>query len=547
MKIFQISALLLVCLLIVAGISSAQQVSYQDIVNAQNTPQNWLTFSGTYGGLRYSTLGQITPANAKNLEIKWVYQMDSVQKMESTPLVVNGVMYVTQPPDDILALDAKRGTVFWTYHYPLPADARLCCGNVNRGLAISGNTLYLGTGDSHVIAVDAKDGKQLWDVQVADNHAGYGITEAPLVVKDKVIVGMAGAEFGIRGFIIALSATTGEELWKFYTVPGPGEPGSETWPKDTAWQHGGGSSWVTGTYDPDLNLVFWGTGNPWPGYDYQLRLGDNLYTDSAIALDADTGKLKWHFQFTPNDRADYDAIQVPVLADIDWQGARQKVVLWANRNGFFYVLDRATGKFLRGAPFVKVTWATGLDANGRPIRSPQGEGTLAGNQVFPGTQGGTNWFSPSFSPRTGLFYVTAWQDYSAVFIQQPTANGRVRQMSPVSPLPNVTRGPLNTWTDAVGHGEVQAIDPATGDKKWVFKMDDVSDSGVLTTASDMLFTGNREGYFHVLDARTGKLLWRATTGGQMAATPITYEVDGKQFVAMGSGHALFVFGLRDQQ
>jgi alcohol dehydrogenase (cytochrome c) len=537
----------MLCLFCLAssGIAAAD-VTYQDIVNAQSTPRNWLTFSGSYAGLRYSTLSQITPANAKNLEIKWVYQVDSVQKMESTPIVVDGVMYITQPPDDIIALDAKRGTVFWTYHYTLPADVRLCCGLVNRGLAISGNTLFLGTADAHLVAVDAKDGKLLWDVQLGDNHGGYGITEAPLVVKDKVIIGMAGAEMGIRGFIGAYSVKTGEQVWKFNTVPAPGEPGSETWPGNS-WQHGGGSSWVTGTYDPDLNLIFWGTGNPYPGYDYESRLGDNLYTDTALALDADTGKLKWHFQFTPNDRADFDSIQVPVLADISWQGARKKVILWANRNAFFYVLDRATGKFLRGAPFVKETWATGLDENGRPIRSPEGEGTLSGNQVFPGTQGGTNWFSPSFSLKTGLFYVTAWQDYSAVYYQQPTATGKMRQMSPASPLPNITRGPLNTWTDLVGHGEVQAIDPATGDKKWVFKMDDVSDSGILTTASNVLFTGNREGYFHVLDATTGKLLWRATTGGQMAASPITYEVDGKQYVAMGSGHALFVFGLRNDQ
>jgi len=544
MKSRWVSVLCLLCLT-ASGIAAAE-VSYQDILNAQNEPQNWLTFSGSYAGLRYSTLTQITPANAKDLEIKWVFQADSVQKMESTPLVVNGVMYLTQPPNDIIALDAKRGTVYWTYHYTVPADVRLCCGLVNRGLAISGNTLFMGTVDGHLVAVDAKDGKLLWDVPLGDNHTGYGITEAPLVVKDKVIVAMAGAESGIRGFIAAFSLKTGEQVWKFNTVPGPGEPGNETWPANT-WQHGGASSWVTGTYDPDLNLVFWGIGNPFPDYDYEARLGDNLYSNSAIALDPDTGKLKWYFQFTPNDRADYDAIQVPVLADINWQGARRKVILWANRNGFFYVLDRATGKFLRGAPFVKETWATGLDGNGRPIRSPEAEGTLAGNQIYPGIQGGTNWYSPSYSLRTGLFYVTAWQDYSAIFIQQPMATGRMRQMSPVSPIPNIARGPLNTWTDVVGHGEVQAIDPATGDKKWIFKMEDVSDSGILTTASDVLFTGNREGYFHVLDATTGKLLWRATTGGQMAASPITYEVDGKQYVAMGSGHALFVFGLRNGQ
>lgn len=533
---------LLLCL--VASVASAQ-VSYQQILNAQNEPQNWLTYSGSYSSLRYSTLDQITPANAKNLEIKWVFQTDSVQKLESTPLVVNGVLYLTQPPNDIIALDAKTGRAYWTYHFPVPTEAHLCCGLVNRGLAILGDTLFMGTVNGHLVAIDAKDGHQLWDAQLGDNRFGYGITEAPLVVKDKVIVAMAGAESGIRGFVAAFSAETGEQEWKFYTVPGPGEPGNESW-KGDSWQRGGGSSWMTGSYDPELNLVFWGIGNPWPDYDPDVRAGDNLYTDSAIALDPDTGTLKWHFQFTPNDRADFDSIQVPVLADIDWQGSKRKVILWANRNGFFYVLDRATGKFLHGTPFVKETWATGLDANGRPIRSASGEGTLAGNQVFPGIQGGTNWYSPSYSPKTGLLYVTAWQDYSAVYLKQPSAAGAgfVGTM-PRSPLPNLARGPVNTWTEEVGHGEVQAIDPQTGEKKWVFKMNDVSDSGILTTASNLLFTGNREGYFQVLDDRTGKLLWRATVGGQLAAAPITYEVDGKQYVAMSGGHDLFVFGLRE--
>ena len=532
--------MLILCL---AATSVAAQVSYQRILHSQSEPQNWLTFSGNYAGLRYSALDQITPANAKDLELKWVFQADSVQKLESTPLVVDGVLYFTQPPNDIMALDARTGRVFWTYHYPVATDARLCCGLVNRGLAILGNTLFMGTVDGHLVAVDAKDGHQLWDQQLGDNHAGYGITEAPLVVKDKVIVAMAGAESGIRGFVAAYSAETGDQAWKFNTIPGPGEPGNDSWLGDS-WQRGGGSSWVTGTYDPDLNLIFWGIGNPWPDYNPEIRAGDDLYTDSAVALDPDTGKLKWHFQFTPNDRADFDSIQVPVLADIDWQGGRRKVILWANRNGFFYVLDRATGKFLRGAPFVKETWATGLDGNGRPIRSLNGEGTMAGNQVFPGIQGGTNWYSPSFSPRTGLFYVTAWQDYSAVYLKQPTGDGGTVGTIPRSPLPNLTRGPMNTWTEEAGHGEIQAIDPLTGDKKWTFEMHDVSDSGILTTASDVLFTGNREGYFQVLDARTGKLLWKAITGGQMAASPITYEVDGKQYVAMSAYHALFVFGLR---
>ncbi len=531
----------IVLMLMAASVSA--QVSDQRLLNAGSEPQNWLTYSGTYASQRYSTLNQITPLNAKNLEIKWVFQADSVQKLEATPLVVNGIMYITQPPNDIISLDAKTGRVFWIFHYPTASDAHLCCGLVNRGLAILGDTLFMGTVDGHVVAVDAKDGQLVWDDSVGDSKLSYGLTEAPLIVKDKVIVAVAGAEFGIRGFVAAYSAETGEQLWKFNTIPGPGEPGNETWPGDT-WKRGGGSSWMTGSYDPDLNLIFWGIGNPWPDWDPESRQGDNLYSDSAIALDPDTGKLKWYFQFTPNDGMDLDSIQVPVLVDLNWKGSKRKVILWANRNGFFYVLDRATGKFLLGNPFIKQTWATGLDDNGKPIRAPGMRASVEGTQMFPGVQGGTNWYSPSYSPHTGLFYVSAWQDYSAVFVKVPSLTGRPAGVQPQTPLPSLARGPLNTWTDDAGHGEVQAIDPLTGVKKWVFTMNDVTDSGILTTSSDMLFTANREGYFFAMDARDGKVLWRTTVGGQVAASPITYEVDGKQYVAMAAGHAMFVFGLR---
>jgi alcohol dehydrogenase (cytochrome c) len=526
---------------------TAQNVTYQRLLNADKEPQNWLTFSGSYLGRRYSTLDQITPTNAKNLELKWVFQAQSLQKLEATPLVVDGIMYITQPPNDVVALDAKTGRVFWIYQYRAAASATgPCCGLINRGLAILGNALYMGTIDMHLVAIDAKSGHQLWDVQVADYAAGYSFTEAPLIVKDKIVIGAAGGEKGVRGFLSAYSAETGQEVWKLNTIPAPGEPGNETWPGDT-WKRGGASSWMTGSYDPDLNFIFWGTGNPWPDTDPEVRGGDNLYTDSAIAIDADTGKMKWYFQFTPNDGADWDSMQVPVLADMPVNGAQKKVIYWANRNGFFYVLDRATGKFIRGNAFVKQNWATGLDANGRPIRAPNMRATVAGTRTFPGSQGGTNWYSPSYSPHTGLFYVTAWQDYSDVFTKGiPQVDGGRGSGFPRSTMPTITRGPINTWTEDIAHGEVQAIDPKTGEKKWGFETNDVSDSGILTTASDMLFTGGREGYFFAIDARNGKLLWKTNTGGQMSSSPITYSVDGKQYVAMSCGHALFVFGLRDE-
>src|SRR5881409_1614514 len=377
------------------------QVLNDRLPRAAAEPHNWMMYSGTYASQRYSTLSQINPSNVKNLEQKWIFQAESLEKFETTPLVVDGIMYITQAPSDALALDAKTGRVFWIYRYYPSADVKPCCGSVNRGLAILGDTLFLATLDAHLVALDAKTGKPLWNTKVADSAAGYAMTVAPLVVKDKVIVGVAGGEFGIRGFIAAFDARTGREAWRFYTIPGPGEPGHDTW-KGDAWEHGGGSVWTTGSYDPDLNLTYWGTGNPGPDWNSDARPGDNLYSDSAIALDPDTGKLKWYFQFTPHDDFDFDSVQVPVLADLEWKGQKRKVILWANRNGFFYVLDRATGKFLLGKPFVKITWASGFDEKGRPTRVEGQAPSLEGTLVYPGNPGGTSWYSPSYSPGTGL-------------------------------------------------------------------------------------------------------------------------------------------------
>ncbi len=282
---------------------------------------------------------------------------------------VNGIMYLTQPPNDVVALDAKTGAIFWVYEYRAK-PGRLCCAAVNRGLAILGDTLYMATVDAHLVAIDSKTGRPIWNVQVADPQDGYSMTMAPLVIKDKVLVGTAGGEMGIRGRIVAYDAATGKEAWRFYTVPGPGEPGHESWMGDS-WQHGGGSVWLTGSYDPELNLTYWGVGNPWPDFDDSVRTGDNLYTTSVVALDPDTGKLKWHYQFTPGDHSDYDSVQIPVLVNANWRGAPRKLMLWANRNGFYYALDRTTGQFLAGKPFVKENWASGLDDAAVPSRLPR--------------------------------------------------------------------------------------------------------------------------------------------------------------------------------
>ena len=393
-------------------------------------------------------------------------------------------------------------------------------------------------------------------------QAGYSLTLSPLVVKDKVIIGVGGGELGIRGFISAYDAQTGKEAWRFYTIPGPGEPGHETWeacppnPKTycdpEAWKHGGGSIWLTGSYDPDLNLTYWGVGNAGPDWNPAQRPGDNLYTNSVVALDADTGRLRWHFQFTPRDAYDYDSVQVPVLADLNWNGTEVKAMLWANRNGYFYVLERATGQFLLGKPFVKVNWASGLDERGRPIQTPQPD-TMP---TYPGNQGGTNWYPPSFNPRTGLIYFSVWEDYATLFGGVPVqyqegrnfGGGNNRSFGPVPGAPAVPvlrRGPINNWTEAVANGAVIALDPRTGEQKWKYDMTDVSDSGILTTASDVLFTGGREGYFQALDARTGALLWKTNLGGQIVTAPMTYQVDGKQYVVTIAGQVMVAFGLRE--
>jgi alcohol dehydrogenase (cytochrome c) len=535
---------LLVALLM--GAATRGQVTWDRLLHADREPQNWLTYSGNNNSQRYSSLDQISRTNARNLEMQWVYQARSLEKFEATPLVVDGIMYLTEAPNTVVALDAKTGAVFWVYEHRVDPDARPCCGAVNRGVAILGDTLFMGTIDGRLIAIDAKGGRPVWNVPVGDPKAGYSVTHAPLVVKDKIIVGVAGAEYGIRGFIAAFDAATGKEVWRFNTIPGPGEPGHETWTGDS-WQHGGGSAWVTGSFDPALNMIYWGVGNPGADWNADNRKGDNLYSDCAIALDADTGKLKWYFQFTPHDEYDYDAVQVPVLVDANWKGSPRKMMMWANRNGFFYVLDRTNGKFLFGTPFTKETWAVGLDEAGRPIRAPNSSPTAQGTLVYPGVQGGTNWYSPSYSPRTGLFYISTWVDYYMNVAKMPaeyTEGQRYTGGAPRSPVPTLQRGPINTWTAENGSGEVLAVDPNTGEKKWQFKMTDVTGSGILTTASDVAFSGGREGFFYALDARNGAMLWKAALGGQVASGPITYRVDGKQYVAVAAGHALFVFALR---
>ena len=520
-------------------------VPFERILRANQEPQNWLTFSGNLNSQRHSPLTQISPANASDLTLKWVFQSRSLDKHEVTPLVVDGVMYTIQSPNDVIALNAATGKTIWQYsHKPAEGTRNPCCGNLTRGLAILGDKLFLAALDARMIALDAKTGKELWNTQVADHTQQYAMTVAPIVVKDKVISGVAGGEHGVRGFLAAYDVNTGKEVWRFNTVPGPGEAGYETWlgkdgkPNDS-YLHGGAPIWVTGSYDPETNLTMWGTGNAGPDYNGDNRGGANLYSSSVIAVDADTGKLKWHYQFSPHDEFDWDATQVPVLADINFQGRPRKVMMWANRNGVFYVLDRTTGQFLSGKSFVKTNWYTGFDEKGRPMRAPGILPTLEGTLVYPGNQGGTNWYNPSFSPVTGLFYIPAWENSSSTYKkgEDPPEFHDGQSFT--------GQGPGRGGAADDVFGSIIAMDPNTGDRKWTFKLAAPSpEGGVLTTASNVLFAGGRDGQFVAVDARDGKLLWETNLGPSVSAGPMTYMVNGKQYVTIQCGSALYTFTLR---
>lgn len=527
------------------ALPATAQVTYDDLLHAADNPADWVTYSGSYMSQRHTKLDQITPENAGELGVQWVWQANSLDKFQATPLAVDGILYVTEAPNDVVAIDGRTGRVFWEYEHDLPAVTYPCCGRVNRGLAILGDALYFGTLDCRVIALDAGTGRKLWDKQVCEYKKGYSITVAPLAVKDKIILGTAGGEFGIRGWMAAYDAKTGDEVWKFNTIPGPGEPGHETWVND-AWKTGGGSIWLTGSYDPELNLLYWGIGNPSPDWNPDVRPGDNLYTDSVLAINPDTGKLAWHFQFTPHDEWDWDAVQIPVLADLEWEGELRKLLLWANRNAFYYVLDRTDGEFLSGAPFARQDWAKGLDKNGRPILNPGRGPSKTGSLTYPGVQGATNWYSPSLSPSTGLFYFMVWDDYYSVYYkwaQDYEPGVRYLGGNPAGVVSPVARQEPHRRSPKSGHGLVRAMDPLTMETKWEFKTTEVSDAGMLTTASDLLFTGSREGHAYAFDARNGDLLWRRYLGGQVAASPMSYEAGGRQFIAIAVGHSLYAIGL----
>ncbi len=521
-----------VALLAAAAIAAQAQAPYERIRNAGSEPGNWLTYSGTYAGHRFSALNQITPANVAALKPVWVYQASDLNKFETSPIVMDGIVYISEPRSGAAALDARTGRPLWFYRRNLPKDIRPCCGEVNRGLAVLGDALFLGTLDGRLIALDRRTGRMLWDVEVADYKSGYSITVAPLAVKDKIVTGVSGGELGVRGLIDAYDAKSGKRVWRFWTVPGPGEPGHDTWSGDS-WKTGSAATWVTGAFDPDANLIYWGTGNPGPDYNGVVRGGDNLYASSLVALDADTGKLKWHFQFTPHDVHDWDATHVPVLVDAPVRGAPRKLALVANRNGFYYVLDRLSGQFMAGAQFAKQTWAQGLDDRGKPVLLPGKDPTAEGNPVYPGMHGGTNWFSPSYSPKTGLLYVATREEGTRFYMEKDEyspgnwyAGGGIAGIPGIEPT-----------------GSIKALRADTGAIAWEFKLKSPPWAGLLSTGGGLVFGGSSEGFFFALDAASGKPLWKFPTGGPIFANPISFLSDGKQHIAIAAGHALFVFAL----
>jgi alcohol dehydrogenase (cytochrome c) len=512
---------------------------YERLLLDEANGADWLSYSGGYRSERFSPLKEISTDNVKHLKVIWAYQMQATDiegagLQETTPLVVDGVMYLTESPSSVTALDVSSGRMLWHWAPELPEDVlHIGFPKVNRGVAILDDTLYVGTLDARLFALDAGTGAVRWQTTVADNSVGFSLTLAPLAMDGKVIVGMSGAEAGVRAFIDAYDAKTGKRLWRRYTVPAPDEPGSETWGGES-WRTGGGSTWLTGSYDPELNLLYWTTGNPAPDWNGDLRPGDNLFTCSLLALDPATGEIRWHFQFTPHDTHDWDANQIPILLDADVDGEPRKLVALANRNAFFYLLDREDGEFLSAAQYSKQTWAAGIDSTGRPILLANKEPTEEGTLVWPSLQGATNWFSPSYNPGKQKFFV-ANRRMGAVYYKADA------EYEPGTPFMG---GGEQALSGDDASGAVLALDVISGKQLWEFPLQSPPWSGVMATAGGLVFGSTNEGYFFALDDETGNALWRFNTGAHIRTNPMGFAVDGKQRVAIIGGQTLFVFGLR---
>jgi alcohol dehydrogenase (cytochrome c) len=515
--------------------SSAIQVTPAQIT-LQAVGENWTSYNGDYSGRRYSRLAQITPENVAQLRAQWVFHSQNSDRLEVTPVVVDGTMLLTSA-NDAYALDARTGRVLW--HHSMPRSEGLiddAAQHHNRGVALWQSRVFMNTDNAHLLCLDARSGNLLWDVPYADWNKNYGATSAPLVVKDKVIVGTSGGDDGVRGFVAAYDAETGKLAWRFWTVPAPGEPGSESWPGD-AYLHGGGTTWMPGTYDSGLNTLFWGTSNPAPDFEGSTRPGDDLYTDCVLALDPDTGKLKWYFQFTPHDLFDYDATETPVLLDAVYKGAARKLLVEANRNGYVYVLDRTNGEFLSAVPFVeKLNWAKGIDSKGRPIRT-EVKPSPEGNKVCPGFIGATNWFSPSYNETTHMLYFMGMELCEMYFSApdpQRFKEGETFYSTGVKRIPGEN-----------GQKILLAYDLDAGAIAWRYPQvgHGHSSGGTMTTAGGVVFFGDDSQSFEAVNARDGRPLWHFSTGQDISASPMSYAVQGKQYVTIAAGSDVLSFAL----
>lgn len=496
------------------------------------TPGTWPTFHGDYSGRRFSPLNQINATNVKSLSLAWVARAStgdsSHEPIKATPLVVNGILYFTLP-DHAFAIDARSGRQLWSYKWESKGGIHIG----NRGVGIWGNWLYFETPDNHLISLEAATGKFRWSIEIADLAQEYFSTTAPIVIGNHIIVGVGGDSLDVPGYLEARDPETGAVQWHWNTEPRPGEPGSETWPNKDAMEHGGGMTWLPGSYDPELNLIYWGTGNPNPVHAGQGREGDNLWTCSIVALNADTGKLAWYYQVSPHDTHDYDGMQTPVIFDAQINGQTRKLVAQASRNGFFFLLDRTNGKHILTAPYGNATWAKRLNAQGQPIpdtdKDPKTDGALAA----PSAGGATNWYAPSYSPKTGLFYVNTTHSYSVYYLTD------------TDPKPQGYGGrDVGLWQKHF----VKAIDPTTGKVAWEhpFPGNEGYSAGMLTTAGDLLFTGDPFGNFIAFDPANGKILWHAGVGSSISNGPMTYELDSRQYVVAAAGDSLFAFTLPQQ-
>ncbi|MDP9070015.1 MAG: PQQ-dependent dehydrogenase, methanol/ethanol family [Actinomycetota bacterium] len=510
----------------------ATDVTFDRLLKARSEPHNWLTYYGAYDGQRFSSLDQINTGNVKDLRPAWTFQFgqfglqasEGTFSFEAAPVVVDGVMYATAWDGWAFALNAETGQELWRYKHEIPIDTPLCCGNVNRGMAVAKGKVYMATQNAHLVALDATTGKPVWRKVFGDVRAGESATLAPLVVKNLVVVGTSGAEYGILGHIDAFDLDTGRRVWRRYNIPKAGEPGGDTWPEGDARARGGGSAWITGSYDPDLDLMYWGTGNPSPDFDGSVRPGRNLYTSSVVAIDPDDGKMRWHYQWTPHDLWDFDGNNENILFDLDGR----KLLAHFDKNGYFFVLDRTNGELVRVAPFVdRLDWGQ-IDPTGKftAKKTPTKEGV----DICPGPAGGKEWTHAAYSPKTRLFYVP---------VIESCANFRVEPVEFKEGLPYYG-GEATTHQDH--WGAVRAFDPATGNRVWEWKNDKPMVASVLATGGDLVFAGEPTGEFNAYDARTGQLLWQHQTGSGHHSSPTTYSVRGKQYVAVPVGWGGWVKG-----